>query len=70
MRRRAGLAAAERLASREFGVVGLPGQAFDPAHDTHVRLAFATVDEAGIAELARRLARSSDIHNSGEWKRW
>jgi aspartate/methionine/tyrosine aminotransferase len=50
-----GMAAAERLATG-FGVVGLPGQAFDPAHDTHLRLAFATVDEAGIGALARRLS--------------
>lgn len=44
---------------REAGVLALPGTMFmpddDPAGGRHFRLAFANVDAAGIAELARRL---------------
>lgn len=45
---------------REAGVLLLPGTMFmpdgDPEGARHVRIAFANVDRAGIAELARRLA--------------
>lgn len=45
---------------REAGVLLLPGTMFMPAGDAdgprHVRIAFANVDEAGIAALADRLA--------------
>ena len=45
---------------REAGVLALPGTMFTPGDDRqgaqHFRLAFANVDEAGIAELAGRLA--------------
>ena len=49
------LAVAERLAV-ERGIVTLPGSAFGPDQDDYLRLAFANVDPAGIAEVARRLA--------------
>ena len=45
---------------REAGVLALPGTMFTPADDPtgarHLRIAFANVDAAGIAELGRRLA--------------
>ncbi|MCT8329167.1 aminotransferase [Albidovulum sediminis] len=45
---------------REAGVLMLPGTMFmpagDPAGAAQMRIAFANVDRAGIAELARRLA--------------
>lgn len=47
--------AAERLALTR-GALGLPGSAFGPDQEGHLRLAFANIDEEGIAELARRLA--------------
>ncbi len=44
---------------REAGVLMLPGTMFmpesDPAGGRQMRIAFANVDRAGIAELARRL---------------
>lgn len=46
---------AEALAA-ERGLVTLPGGAFGPGQELHLRLAFANVDEQGIAEAARRLA--------------
>ena len=46
---------AERLAV-EAGAVGLPGSAFGPGQEEHVRMAFANVDTDGIGELVRRLA--------------
>ena len=49
-----GSAVAERLAS-EFGAVGLPGAAFGPGQDGHLRLAFANMEVPAIADLARRL---------------
>lgn len=51
-------AIAERLAS-ECGLVTLPGEAFGPGQERHLRLAFANVDEAGLAETAGRLASFS-----------
>jgi len=45
---------AERLAT-DFGAVGLPGTAFGPGQDRHLRLAFANLDLAGVAHLASRL---------------
>lgn len=48
---------------REAGVLALPGTMFTPADDPtgarHLRIAFANVDAAGIAELGRRLAALS-----------
>jgi DNA-binding transcriptional MocR family regulator len=45
---------------REAGVLLLPGTMFmpasDPAGQRQLRIAFANVDVAGIAELMRRLA--------------
>jgi aspartate/methionine/tyrosine aminotransferase len=48
-------AVAEYLASR-LGAVGLPGSAFGPGQDGHLRLAFANTESAGILDLAHRLA--------------
>lgn len=52
----------DRLAQRmvaQIGVLALPGTMFTPVGDTgglrHLRLAFANVDAAGIAQLAGRL---------------
>ena len=47
---------AERLATG-FGAVALPGSAFGPGQEGHLRLAFANSERPGIADLARRLAR-------------
>lgn len=47
---------AERLAA-EFGAVGLPGSAFGPGQEGHLRLAFANVELEGIGELVRRVTR-------------
>ena len=47
---------AEAMAS-EFGAVGLPGSAFGPGQEGHLRLAFANTEADGIGELARRLTR-------------
>jgi aspartate/methionine/tyrosine aminotransferase len=49
------LATAERLAA-ERGLAVLPGSFFGPGQDRHLRLAFANVDEAAIAEVPARLA--------------
>ncbi len=51
-------AVAERLAS-EFGAVCLPGPAFGPGQEQHLRVAFANTDQAGLSELAARLERLS-----------
>ncbi len=48
-------AVAERLAV-ESGLVTLPGEAFGPGQERHLRLAFANVEDAAIGEVARRLA--------------
>jgi aspartate/methionine/tyrosine aminotransferase len=45
---------AEELAVHQ-GVVTLPGAAFGPGQENHLRLAFANVDEAAIAGVAERL---------------
>ena len=47
-----------RLAS-EFGAVCLPGPAFGPGQEQHLRMAFANSDEAGLGELATRLGAYS-----------
>ena len=39
----------------ECGILTLPGSAFGPAQEDYVRLAFANVDEARLAEAAGRL---------------
>lgn len=41
----------------EHGVLTLPGSAFGPGQDRYIRLAFANVDEARLAEAAERLSR-------------
>ena len=46
---------AERMAA-EFGAVCLPGPAFGPGQDRHLRLAFANTDVAGLQALPGRLA--------------
>jgi len=51
-------AVAERLAA-EFGSVCLPGPAFGPGQEQHIRVAFANTDLAGLGELAARLGRMS-----------
>ena len=54
---------AARVAARiatEFGAVGLPGSAFGPGQEGHVRMAFANVDVDGVGELVRRLALMTD----------
>lgn len=51
-------AVAERLAS-EFGATCLPGPAFGPGQEQHLRVAFANTDQAGLSELAARLERLS-----------
>ncbi len=45
---------AEALAA-ERGLVTLPGAAFGPGQDGHLRLAFANVDEGAIGDVAMRL---------------
>jgi aspartate/methionine/tyrosine aminotransferase len=45
---------AERLAV-ERGIVTLPGEAFGPGQEGHLRLAFANVEATEIGEVARRL---------------
>nr|WP_111297919.1 aminotransferase [Paracoccus saliphilus] len=56
-----GSAALARRMVRDIGVLALPGSMFtpidDPAGDRHLRLAFANVDVAGIAQLAQRLGQ-------------
>ncbi|MBY0335205.1 MAG: aminotransferase [Acetobacteraceae bacterium] len=49
------LEAAERLAART-GFLCLPGPFFGPGQDRHLRLAFANVEEARLAEIPARLA--------------
>lgn len=49
------MAVAETLASR-FGLMTLPGPFFGPGQERHLRVAFANVDEAAIAEIPARLA--------------
>ena len=49
---------AERLAS-ELGAVCLPGPAFGPGQEQHLRVAFANTDRAGLGDLATRLGRMS-----------
>ena len=49
-------AMAEHLATT-LGIVGLPGTAFGPAQNTHLRLAFANLDLEGITQLAQRLEK-------------
>lgn len=51
-------AVAERLAS-EFGAVCLPGPAFGPGQEQHLRVAFANTDQAGLGALATRLGLMS-----------
>ena len=45
----------ERLAS-DFGAVCLPGPAFGPGQEQHLRLAFANTERAGLQDLSARLA--------------
>lgn len=45
---------AEALATR-LGIVTLPGEAFGPGQDNHLRLAFANVEAEAITDVVRRL---------------
>jgi aspartate/methionine/tyrosine aminotransferase len=49
------VASAERLAA-ERGLACLPGDFFGPGQERHLRLAFANVDEAAIAQVPERLS--------------
>jgi aspartate/methionine/tyrosine aminotransferase len=49
------VAAAEHLAGVQ-GLMTLPGPFFGPGQDRHLRLAFANVDKAAIAQIPARLA--------------
>jgi aspartate/methionine/tyrosine aminotransferase len=51
----AAAAVAERLAS-ERGLVTLPGSAFGPGQDRHLRLAFAAIELEGVEAVPGRLA--------------
>ena len=46
---------AEMLA-RRWGVLALPGSYFGPGQEAHLRMAFANVDAAAIAQAVGRLA--------------
>ncbi len=50
----ASAAVAERMGA-ELGAVCLPGSAFGPGQERHVRIAFANTDQVGIGQLADRL---------------
>jgi aspartate/methionine/tyrosine aminotransferase len=50
-----GAVVAEGLAS-ELGAVGLPGSAFGPGQERHLRLAFANTEAEGLRQLAERLS--------------
>ena len=52
---RSGADVAEWLAA-ERGVLCLPGSCFGPGQDDYLRVAFANVDTAALAELADRFA--------------
>ena len=52
---RSAASVAEGLAS-ELGAVGLPGSAFGPGQDRHLRLAFANTEAPALTQLADRLA--------------
>ena len=43
----------------EYGAVFLPGTAFGPGQEQHLRLAFANTDAGDLRDLAHRLARWS-----------
>jgi aspartate/methionine/tyrosine aminotransferase len=49
---------AEMLA-RRWGVLALPGSYFGPGQDGHLRMAFANVGQAQIADAVTRLALAS-----------
>ncbi len=44
-----------RWLAEELGAVGLPGSAFGPGQEQHLRLAFANVEVAGIGDLVGRV---------------
>jgi len=52
-------AAIAELMAAELGAVCLPGPAFGPGQERHLRLAFANTDVAGLHALSGRLARLS-----------
>ena len=54
-------AVAERLAA-EFGATALPGSAFGPGQETHLRLAFAATEADQLGDLALRLRRWPGDH--------
>lgn len=55
----AGIAAPEvaQAMATELGAVCLPGTAFGPGQESHLRLAFANTETDGLSELAARLTR-------------
>ncbi|MFD2238424.1 aminotransferase [Aureimonas populi] len=55
---------ATALAGR-LGLLVLPGSFFGPGQDGHLRVAFANVDEAGIARFAQRLALAGNLFEHG-----
>jgi aspartate/methionine/tyrosine aminotransferase len=59
-RARSGVEVCEWLA-HEHGILCLPGSYFGPAQDSFLRVAFANVDAAQIADIPRRLAGNTDI---------
>ena len=48
-------AAVTQLLAETLGAVGLPGSAFGPGQDGHLRLAFANLERESVADLVRRL---------------
>lgn len=48
-----------RWLAEELGAVALPGSAFGPGQEHHLRLAFANVEMAGIGDLVGRMGRQS-----------
>ncbi len=50
-------AAVAQTMTQKLGALCLPGSAFGPGQDQHIRLAFANTDAPGLTDLATRLAR-------------
>jgi aspartate/methionine/tyrosine aminotransferase len=47
--------AASRMIAEQLGIITLPGAFFDPALETHLRIAFANVDAHTLSEAGRRI---------------
>ena len=45
-----------RFLAQRLGLLTLPGSYFGPGQEGYLRIAFANVDDAGIAAFAARLA--------------